>query len=161
MSEQPKTFTDEELLSQLPQSISKSLQQPPKVTNVAQTLVVASDEDESFSKKAQIMSELPEYMKIEHQQGELEKPFFRGAIWSKLMQNPLAVGGIGVTVVFFTKAVLGSVRNDAPMSINRNLRNRVKAQGFALTCIALGFLYTQQSRKNAAQQGGYGYSDNN
>jgi len=94
----------------------------------------------------------PEFMQIEDANDEFEKGFFRGPALAKFKQNPIAFIAIGVTVVFLGKAVTGAGgqknKTAAAMNINRNLRNRVKAQGFAIAAIAGAYYLSVRQQRS-------------
>lgn len=132
------SLAQEALLSQLPDDMRKKL----AMTEVES---VENGDDKPPTKK-QVTSELPSYMRSEAERSVETRSFWRGPLIDKLKQNPVAFAGIGVTVFFFSRAVMSSVSGAAPSTINRNLRNRVKAQGVAIVAIALGYYLTQQGR---------------
>lgn len=122
------------MLAQLPDDVAKKVRAKP----AAAAVVLPPNSSE----------EKPEFLQMEDQNDEFQKGFARGAVWQKFKSNPIAAVAIGVTVVFLGKAVVGSGGGKAaPMTINKNLQMRVKAQAFALSAIALAY-YMAISQKD-------------
>ena len=132
---QEDVLSNSELLSQLPDDVVKSIKQKREVMSV---------ED--------IKKELPAYLRNEESNDEYSKGFFRGPIVQKFVQNPFAFVAIGVTCFFFGRAIFGAKAKATHMTINRNLQNRVKAQGFAIAAIAGGGYYSIYKRKQEDEE---------
>ena len=131
---QEDVLSNNELLASLPDNVVKNIQQSEQMS------------------VEEIKRELPAYLRHEESNDEYSKGFFRGPIVQKFTQNPFAFAAIGVTVFFFSRAVFGASKKATHMTINRNLQNRVKAQGFAIAAIAAGFYYSQYKERKENEE---------